>query len=318
MFLALFLLIIGLVVLILGAEGLVRGASSFAKKWGIAPLVIGLTIVSFGTSAPELIVNILSAVGGNSDIGIGNIIGSNISNIFLILGITAIIGTIKVHSSTVWKEIPFGLLAVLMLLFMGSDMFLDGATQNVLGRTDGLALMCLFVIFIYYTFGLRPKKNDQADSIKTYSGLISTAFLLGGMFGLFVGGKMLVDNAVILAKLAGLSENFIGLTIVAVGTSLPELATSVVAALRKQSDIAIGNIVGSNIFNILWVLGLTSTILPLPFSPATIEDILICVFATFVLFLAMFIGKKRRLQRWQGICFVAMYIGYIVYLVYRG
>ncbi len=318
MFLAILLLIIGLVILIIGADGLVRGASSLAKKWGIAPLVIGLTIVSFGTSAPELIVNIFSALGGNSDIGIGNIIGSNISNIFLILGITASIATIKVQSSTVWKEIPFGLLAVLMLLFMGSDIFLDGASQNVLGRTDGLALMCLFVIFLYYTFGMRPKKNNQGDHIKSYSGLTSTALLLGGMFGLFLGGKMLVDNAVVLAKIAGLSENFIGLTIVAIGTSLPELATSVIAALKKQSDIAIGNIVGSNIFNVLWVLGLTSTILPLPFSPATIEDILICVFATLVLFLAMFIGKKRNLERWQGMMFIAMYIGYIVYLIYRG
>jgi len=318
MFLSILLLIIGLVILIVGADGLVRGASSFAKKWGIAPLVIGLTIVSFGTSAPELIVNILSALGGNSDIGIGNIIGSNISNIFLILGITASIATIKVHSSTVWKEIPFALLAVLMLLFMGSDMFLDGSSQNILGRTDGLALMCLFVIFLYYTFGMRPKKNNQEDHIKSYSGLTSTALLAGGMLGLFIGGKMLVDNAVILAKIAGLSENFIGLTIIAVGTSLPELATSVVAALKKQADIAIGNIVGSNIFNVLWVLGLTSTILPLPFSPATIEDILICVFATLVLFLAMFIGKKRNLERWQGMMFVAMYVGYIVYLIYRG
>ncbi len=318
MFLAIFLLILGLIILILGAEGLVRGAASFARKWGIAPLVIGLTIVSFGTSAPELIVNIFSALGGSSDIGIGNIIGSNISNIFLILGITASIATIRVQSSTVWKEIPFGLLAVLMLLFMGSDIFLDRGAQNILGRTDGLALMCLFVIFLYYTFSLRPKKSKQEDSIKVYSGLVSSAFLVGGILGLFAGGKLLVDNAVILAKIAGLSENFIGLTIVAVGTSLPELATSVVAALKKQHDIAVGNIVGSNIFNILWVLGLTSTILPLPFSPATIEDILICVGATLVLFLAMFIGKKKTLQRWQGMCFVAMYVGYIVYLVYRG
>jgi len=318
MFLPILLLIIGLVILIVGAEGLVRGASSLAKKWGIAPLVIGLTIVSFGTSAPELIVNIFSALGGSSDIGIGNIIGSNISNILLILGITASIATIRVKSSTIWKEIPFALLAVFLLLFMGNDIFFDGAQRNVLGRIDGLVLMCLFIIFLYYSFGMRKQKDGKNDNIKTYSPLRSTVFLLGGMFGLFLGGKMLVDNAIVLAKIAGLSENFIGLTIVAVGTSLPELATSVIAALRKQPDIAIGNIVGSNIFNVLWVLGLTSTILPLPFSPATSEDILICVGATLILFFAMFIGKKKTLQRWQGFSFVAMYIGYIVYLVYRG
>ncbi len=318
MFLALLLLVIGLVILIVGAEGLVRGAASLAKKWGIAPLVIGLTVVSFGTSAPELIVNIISAVGGNSDIGIGNIIGSNISNILLILGITATISTIRVQSSTVWKEIPLAILAVVLLLVMGNDIVLDGGTRNILGRSDGITLMCLFSIFLYYTFGMKHHQGDEADNIKDYSVIASVGFLVGGIVGLFLGGKMLVDNAVILAKLAGLSENFIGLTIVAVGTSLPELATSVVAAIRKQPDIAIGNIVGSNIFNILWVLGLTSAILPLPFSPATIEDVSICLLATFILFLAMFIGKRKKLERWQGVCFIAMYIGYIVYLVYRG
>ncbi|MDD4352395.1 MAG: calcium/sodium antiporter [Candidatus Gracilibacteria bacterium] len=317
MYLAIFLLIIGLVVLILGAEALVRGSASLASKMGISPLVIGLTVVAFGTSAPELIVNMFSALKGSADIAIGNVIGSNIANILLILGISAIIVPLTVKGSTVWKEIPFALLAVIMVFIMGNDAIFDGASFNAITRTDGLSLISFFAIFMIYIFGI-AKTSGESEKIKTYSYPISITFTFIGLVLLFVGGKVLVDNAVILAKLAGMSEALIGLTIVAVGTSLPELATCVVAALRGHNDIAIGNVVGSNIFNVFWVLGLTATMLQLPFNPDASLDVLVAVIAAFLLFMAMFTGKKHRIDRWQGVLFVIMYMVYIAYLLKRG
>lgn len=321
MFTAIILLLAGLVILILGAEGLVRGASSISKKAGIPPLVIGLTIVAFGTSAPELIVNIFSAIKGTTDIAIGNIIGSNISNLLLILGISALIVNLKVQKSTTWKEIPFAALSVLVLFVMANDKIFDKAGADILTRTDGLALLGFFAIFMYYTIELFRKGNDDnnnSNEIKTYSYPISVLFTFGGLIFLFLGGKLLVDQAVILAKLAGLSEMFIGLTVVAIGTSLPELATSVIAAKKGESDIAIGNVVGSNIFNVFWILGVTSTIRPLPVNLNANIDILICLMVTLALFVAMFIGKKHKLERWQGALFVLSYFIYIVYLIKRG
>ena len=317
---AIILLLIGLVILILGAEGLVRGASSISKKAGIPPLVIGLTIVAFGTSAPELIVNIFSAVKGTTDIAIGNIIGSNISNMLLILGISALIVNLKVQKSTTWKEIPFAALSVLMLFVMANDKIFDKAGADILTRTDGLVLLGFFAIFMYYTIELFKKGNEDSsgDEIKTYSYPISVLLAVGGLVFLFFGGKLLVDQAVILAKLAGLSEIFIGLTVVAIGTSLPELATSVIAAKKGESDIAIGNVVGSNIFNVFWILGITSTIRPLPLNLNANIDILICLMVTLALFVAMFIGKKQKLEKWQGILFVLSYFIYIIYLIKRG
>lgn len=311
------LLVLGLIILILGADAMVRGAASIANKLKIPPIVVGLTIVAFGTSAPELIVNIFSAMQGSADIAIGNVIGSNISNILLILGVAAIITPLSVKRSTTWKEIPFALLAVVLVFTMGNDLLFDGVGRNAITRTDGFSLMAMFCIFMYYTFTL-AKSEGGGDEVKEYSYSISTILVVVGIGALFLGGKLLVDNAIILARLAGLSEALIGLTIVAVGTSLPELATSVIAAMRKQTDIAVGNIVGSNIFNIFWILGLTSTLLQLPFNPAANFDLLVAILATFLLFLAMFVGNKHKLERWQGILFVLAYIGYLSYLIYRG
>lgn len=317
MVLAIFLLIVGLLILILGAEFLVRGAASLARKWGIAPIVIGLTIVAFGTSAPELIVNLMAASKGSAEIAIGNIVGSNIANILLILGITSMIYPLSVKKNTVWKEIPFALLAMILVLVMGNDSFLDGSTFNAITRTDGLSLIAIFVIFMFYIFGI-AKTEGESEEIKMYPYALSIFLVLIGLGCLFLGGNVLVNNAVILARLAGLSESLIGLTIVAVGTSLPELATSVVAAIHKQSDIAVGNIVGSNIFNVFWILGLTGTFLQLPFTVATNFDVLVGVLATALLFLVMFVGSKHKLDRWQGGSFIVLYILYIVYLINRG
>lgn len=325
MFLDIIFITIGLAILIAGAEGLVRGASSLSAKLKVSPLIIGLTVVSFGTSAPELTVNLLAAANGSPDLAVGNVVGSNIANIFLILGISALIVPLKVKSSTVWKEIPLALLGVILLFIMGNDHLFDGMGFNALTRTDGIALLALMIIFMYYVFGLakgdRAKAKEIAETgsgITQYSIPSSIGMTLLGLGGLVLGGRLLVDGAVNIAEAAGLSQALIGLTIVAIGTSLPELATSIVAALKKQADIAIGNVVGSNIFNVFFVLGASSTVISLPISSALNFDIAVSVFATILLLAFMFVGGKRRLVRWEGGVFVAMYVAYITYLVIRG
>lgn len=312
------LLILGFVLLIKGADLLVDGSSSIAKRIGVSDIVIGLTIVSFGTSAPELLVNIVASFRGASDIGIGNILGSNIANIFLILGIAALIRPLRVKRNTTWKEIPLNLLAAIVLFVMANDMLIDGASGSILTRIDGMILMLFFVIFIYYTIGLaKSEKNNDHDYKKRP---ISIALLMSivGVAGLAIGGHWVVDGAVSIATKFGLSEALIGLTIVAIGTSLPELATSAVAAYKGNTDIAVGNVVGSNIFNIFWVLGLSAIIRPLPFSPMIDADILVFIFATILLFIFSFTGNRKHIEKWEGGVFVACYMAYIVFLVIRG
>lgn len=320
MFLAIFLILAGLTVLIFGAKFLVSGAASLARKMGIPPLIVGLTVVAFGTSAPELIVNVFAALQGSADIAIGNVIGSNIANVLLILGVSALIVPLTVQRSTVWREIPFALLASILVYTMGNDMLFDGNAFNAITRTDGFSLLAIFIIFMFYIFGLSKEKDGKKkeEKIQMYSYPISVVYTIIGITMLFFGGKILVDNAIILAKIAGMSEALIGLTIVAIGTSLPEMATSIVAAMHKHSDIAIGNIVGSNIFNVFWILGLTGTMLQLPFNPSTNIDVLVSIGATVILFMAMFIGKRHLLERWQGVMMILMYLFYIAYLIYRG
>lgn len=316
------LFIIGFVLLVKGADVMVTGASALAKRLGVSALVIGLTIVAFGTSAPELVVNLLASLNGNTDIAIGNVVGSNIANILLILGISAIIYPLAVQEGTAWKEIPFALLAILVLFFMASDSVLNGDVSSVLSRGDGLVLISFFVIFMYYIFGVAKKTPAQEDNaeepIPDLSSFRSIGMIVGGLVALVIGGKWIVDGAVSFASMFGVSQSLIGLTIVAVGTSLPELATSVVAASRKQADIAVGNVVGSNIFNVFWILGISATIAPLPFAETLLRDVLLATLVTLALFLALFIGKRHTLDRWQGALFVAMYIFYIGYLILRG
>lgn len=317
------LIITGLILLVKGADYLVDGASAIAKRFKISDLVIGLTIVAFGTSAPELIVNILASLQNNTQIAIGNILGSNIANIFLILGITAIIYPLKVAQSTVWKEIPLSLLAAILIGIMANDALIDSASSSGLAHIDGLILWAFFLIFLLYTFSIAKSnttdKNDKNPQTNKPLGNIKTIlYIIGGLVALFIGGKFVVDGAVQIAQSYGVSEYLIGLTIVAVGTSLPELATSVMAALKKNQDIAVGNIVGSNIFNIFFILGASSVINPLPFDPVNNIDIIMTIAASVLLFLAMFIGKKHLLEKWQGACFVLIYVSYISFLISRG
>jgi cation:H+ antiporter len=310
------LLIVGLVLLIAGAEYLVRGASSMARKWGISSIVIGLTIVAFGTSAPELVVNLMSSWKGATALAIGNVVGSNMANILLILGIGATIKTLKVKTGTTYKEIPFALLAIGMVAILGNDAFFDGANFNGLGRIDGIIFLAFFVIFLYYTYGI-SKVEGEHEAIQTYPTSTALAMFSLGIFGLTIGGKIIVDNAIIIATVAGLSEALIGLTVIAIGTSLPELATTIVALKKGHTDLAIGNAIGSNIFNVFWVLGLSAIIRPLPFDTHGNIDVLFTTAATLILFITMFIHKKHTIQRSQGIVFILMYIGYIVYAIIR-
>jgi cation:H+ antiporter len=312
--------VFGLAVLIGGAEGLVRGAASLARRLGIPALVVGLTVVAFGTSAPELVVNLFAAVRGTTDIAIGNIIGSNIANILLILGCAAAIQPLRVQSTTIWKEIPFALLAMTLVLVFGSDRALDGVAADALTRTDGIALIGLFIVFLSYVINLARRGGETigGEKVQVYALGRSILLTIGGLVALFIGGRILVDAAVVLARLAGLSEAFIGLTVVAVGTSLPEFATSVVAAYRRQDDIAVGNIVGSNIFNVFWILGLTSIIRPLPLHAGARLDVLVGIIATMLLLLAMFVGRRRTIDRWQGVAFMLCYAAYLGFLIQRG
>lgn len=316
---SLLFLIIGFILLIKGADFLVSGSASIARRFGISELVIGLTVVAFGTSTPELFVNILAGIRGTTDIAIGNVIGSNIANILLILGASAIIFPLAVSRGTVWKEIPFSLLAVVVLGVMANDRLIDGATASALTRADGLVLLGFFVIFLYYSAGIAHEGADVEQSApqKTSSGFRSMGSIGLGLLGLVWGGKWIVDAAVAISASLGMSQAVIGLTVVAVGTSLPELATSIVAARKKNVDIAVGNVVGSNIFNIFFILGVSALIRPLPFRETANWDVLVMTAASLFLFVTMFTGKKNILERWEGILMLAAYAAYTVFLLLK-
>ena len=318
MFLNILLVLGGFYVLIKGADYLVNGASSLARRLGVPALVIGLTVVAFGTSAPELFVNVIAALNGSTDIAIGNVLGSNLANILVILGITAIVAPLTLQSSTVWKEIPFSLLAAILVLVLGADMFFDGASQGLLGRIDGIVLLSFFVIFLVYTFGIRESGEQPKSKIEQMSLWKSILFILGGLVALVLGGQFVVTGATAIALVLGISENLIGLTIVAVGTSLPELVSSIVAARKGHQDIAIGNVVGSNIFNIFFVLGATSIITPLPFNTPNMIDGFAVVTATLLMFFLLFVGKRQALHRIEGTIFLLMYVGFIIFAIVRG
>jgi len=311
------ILIFGFVVLIKGADWLVKGGSSIAKRFGISSIVIGLTIVAFGTSAPELLVNVMASINGSSEIVVGNVLGSNIANTLLILGVAAIILPLAIRRGTVLIQVPLSLLAIVVLGVVANDILIDGGVENFITRIDGIIMLLFFAIFIYYTFSIAKVKGEPEKILK-YSSSKSILLILGGMIGLGFGGHFVVSSAVNIAKLFNVSESLIALTIVSIGTSLPELATSVVAALKKNPDIAVGNVIGSNIFNIFWVLGFSAVIRPVVFTPVLNFDVLFVVFITILLFIYMFVGKKNVIQKWQGASLAILYVTYIVYLVMRG
>lgn len=314
-----FLIIPGFIFLLKGADMMVDGASAIARRYKVSPLVIGMTIIAFGTSAPELTVNILASFRGNAGLAFGNIIGSNIANILLILGISALIHPIKVQSNTLYREIPFSLHAAVMLLFLGGDVIFDGAKQGILSRSDGLALLSVFAIFIYYVWNLMKKSQEVEDiDIPEMEAWKAILFLILGLLGIALGGDWVVRGAVAIAKEFSVADDVIGLTIIAFGTSLPELAASAVAAYKKQADLAIGNVVGSNIFNIFWVLGLSASIRPLPVGEQNLFDLILLLGVTFLLFGFLIKGTNRTLKRGPAASMVLLYIAYVIYLgLYR-
>jgi cation:H+ antiporter len=318
------LLLLGFALLIKGADWLVDGSVALAKRFGISDLIIGLTIVSMGTSMPELIVSIIASLNGSSELAIGNVLGSNIANVLLILGTTAIVCNLPVHRNTILSEVPFSLAAALLVGFLanagvGDDM---QGTALVISRIDGIIILFFFFLFMAYVMVVAKEDKQQKPADEDPSQLQpvqkSGLLIAAGIFGLFLGGKWVVDGAVHLAKLFGMSETLIGLTVVALGTSLPELVTSIMAARKRNTDIAVGNAVGSNIFNLLWILGISAIIQPLPFEVASNVDILVVIGSSSMILLALIIGRRREIRRGEGILFVLSYVAYLWFVVQRG
>ena len=316
---AIFFLIVGLLFLSKGADLLVGGASSLAIRLQISPLVVGLTVVAFGTSLPELVVNLIASVEGHSALAIGNILGSNIANILLILAIGACITPLKVQKSTIVSEIPFSILALIALFFMGNDLLLgEKKAFSSIGRGDGGVLLLFFLIFLYYIVSLikqgAPFLEEELPKKPLPLGK-SILWILIGLVGVSLGGDWTVEGAVSLARELGVSENLIGLTVVAFGTSVPELATSIAASLKKEADILVGNVVGSNIFNIFWVLGLSAFIRPIPYYPSYNVDLGVAFGSSLLtLLLVKFVGRKGFIARKEGIL---MLIGYFAYIGFK-
>jgi cation:H+ antiporter len=318
MFIDIFLIAIGMVLLIKGGDLLVGGASALARRYKISELAIGLTIVAFGTSAPELVVSLVASINLHPEIALGNVIGSNNINLFLILGITGLLVPVAVQKNTVRVEIPFSMLAVIILFLLANFGFIYGS-RNMLDRIDGLVLLLFFGLFLFYVF--KTMRKDEIDDSKISSKPLSLGksllFVVLGLILLVVGGRIVVKSAVDLALALNISEKVIGLTVVALGTSLPELVTSITAILKKKSDIAIGNIIGSNIFNVFLILGVSALARPMVYSPVFNRDIYLLAFGTLLLFLSMFTGKKRKLDRWEAAIFVLLYAGYIIFLILK-
>ncbi|SFF98946.1 cation:H+ antiporter [Pontibacter chinhatensis] len=310
------LLLVGFVALIFGANKLVDGASSLAVRLGIPNIVIGLTIVAFGTSAPEMVVNVFASLSGNTDMVLGNVLGSNIFNVLGILGISALIYPLTVKSNTTWLEVPLSLLAAVAVLVLANDAFLDEASADTISRTDGIVLLLFFSIFLVYNITLAVGGTNEEETPATqYTVLKSSLYLVLGLAGLIIGGRLIVTSAVNLAQLLGLSERVISLTIVSIGTSLPELATSVVAVRKRNVDIAIGNVVGSNIFNIFFILGVSTVITPLPVHAGSITDISVNILTSLLLFVFIFTGKGRQVVRWEGAVLLLGYVAYLTWLL---
>ncbi|SMO79163.1 calcium/sodium antiporter [Gracilimonas mengyeensis] len=307
-------LVLGLVLLIKGADWLVDGASALAKKYNVSDLAIGLTIVAFGTSAPELVVNVMGSIQGHHEIVFANVIGSNNFNLLVILGISGMITPLVVQSSTVWKEIPLSFFAALLLFIVANDFWTPDSFT--LTRLDGALFLILFCGFLYYVYTqLSGDSVEISTPEKQYSQLKIWSFIVLGLVGLVFGGRLVVNNAIEIATQMGVSEKIIGLTIIAAGTSLPELATSIVAALRKNADIAVGNIIGSNIFNIFLILGISSVVSPIHFNPSFNNELFLLAAGTLLLFSGMFTGQKKKLDRWEAGVLLLIFVAYTWMLI---
>ena len=317
MFLDIVLLVIGLMLILVGANYLVDGSSSIAKKFGLSEFVIGLTIVGIGTSAPEMVVSFMASIQNKAAMAIGNIVGSNIINIQLILGITALISPLLITKDNIKKDIPLNIVVTALLLILGMKNTIFGIGNDELSRWDGAIFLLIFIWYLWTSFRSKPSEEvEEGEEIKVFSNLVSALFIIGGLAGLIFGGRLFVDSAVNLAKSFGVSEKFIAITIMALGTSLPELATCIVAAVKGRGQLALGNILGSNISNIILILGGASLIGPLSFSGITLVDSAILMISAIVIFFTAFTFVKKQIDRTEGAILLAMEIGYLTYLIY--
>ena len=315
MILQILILIAGLLLILFGANYLVDGSSSIAKKFGLSEFIIGLTIVGIGTSTPEMVVSFMSSFQGKADMAIGNIVGSNIFNTMMILGITALITPLVITKSNLRKDIPLNIIVTALLIILGMNQTLFGLGENKLCRIDGALLLGVFAWYLWSSFKSDSADDDEDSQIKEYSGLISVILILGGLAGLVIGGKLFVNSATELAKMFGVSDKFIAITVMAAGTSMPELATCVVAALKGRGQLALGNVLGSNISNILLILGGASLINPLSFSGMTTVDLGAVLACAIFILASAYMFKKKQLDRFEGIILLLMEAGYMWYLI---
>ncbi len=316
MILTIVLLLAGLALIVFGADALVEGASSVARRFGLSEFVIGLTIVGMGTSAPEMVVSFIGAFQGNADIAIGNVVGSNIFNTLLILGLTALILPMAVTPSNKKRDIPVNIIVTALLVVLGLEKTFFGIGNDGLSRIDGAILMAVFILYMVMSFkGNHPDEEENPALMKSI--WLSLLMIVGGLAGLIIGGNLFVDNATAVAKALGVSDKFIAITILAGGTSMPELATCVVAAAKKKGQLALGNIIGSNVFNILLILGGSALINPLSFVGMNFVDLGVLLLSAIVLFTATFVGKKDKIDRLDGSIFLLIFAAYMAYLIHN-
>lgn len=309
-----FILIAGLLLILLGANYLVDGASSIAKRFGLSEFIIGVTIVGIGTSAPEMVVSFMSAIQGKADMAIGNIVGSNIFNTAMILGVTALIAPLTITRSNLRKDIPLNIIVTILLIALGMNFTITGLGKDQLSRIDGAILLGIFVWYLWSSFR-SDSADDEDEPIKQHSIAISILMITGGLAGLIFGGRLFVNSATEIARMFGVSDKFIAITVMAAGTSMPELATCVVAAIKGRGQLALGNILGSNISNILLILGGSAIISPLSFTGMTMADLGTVLGCSLFILLSAWFFKKKKLDRFEGAILLLMEVGYMWYLI---
>ena len=309
------LLLLGLALVVFGADYLVEGASAVARRFGLSEFVIGLTIVGMGTSAPEMVVSFIGAFEGNADISVGNVIGSNIFNTLLILGLTALILPMAITPENRRKDIPMNIFTVVLLVLLGFKSTLFGIGADGLSRWDGGILLLVFVLYIWQAFSSGKPQEQKADDTPLMKIWLALLMILGGLAGLVFGGKLFVDSATAIARALGVSDKFIAITILAGGTSMPELATCVAAAVKKKGQLALGNIIGSNIFNVLLILGGSALIHPLSFAGISMIDLGVLLLSALVVLSSCFVGKKNMLDRLDGVIFLLIWVAYMAWLI---
>lgn len=315
MTLQILILLAGLLLILFGANWLVDGSSSLAKRFGLSEFIIGLTIVGIGTSTPEMVVSFLSSFQGKADMAIGNIVGSNIFNTLMILGVTALIAPMAITKSNLKKDIPLNIIVTLLLIILGMNFTLFGKGTDQLSRIDGIILLAIFVWYLWSSFKSDSADDEEGEGVKQYSLGISILLIIAGLAALVFGGRLFVNSATELAKMFGVSDKFIAITVMAAGTSMPELATCVVAALKGRGQLALGNILGSNISNILLILGGAALINPLSFGGMTTVDLGAVLLSSVFILASAYMFKKRELDRVEGVLLLLMEAGYMWYLI---